>query len=156
MTRTLQFIKDFNGILGSRMTMMDFYNQKEIDVYKNAFLRDNRTRTIAAVGYHGCGVFGIQDEIYDDAMPTRFRLLDGAIPSDLLNTRDDENRIVFPENMRDDLIITDFQVDIDILTPPPPELQRAPRNPERPAGERWVEAPMDAEIENGKTSIEKR
>ena len=73
MTRCIQFIKDFNGIVGSRMIMMDFFSQKEIEVYKNAFLRDNRTRTIAAVGYFGSGVFGVEDEIYDGASPKKFR-----------------------------------------------------------------------------------
>ena len=73
MTRTLQFIKEFNGVLGCRLIMMDFFSVREIEVYKNAFLRDNRTRTIAAVGNFGSGVFGITDEIYDDTVPHRFR-----------------------------------------------------------------------------------
>ena len=73
MTRTLQFVKEFNGTLGSKLIMMDFFSTREIDVYKNVFLRDNRTRTIAAVGYFGNGVFGTEDEIYDNATPHRFR-----------------------------------------------------------------------------------
>lgn len=73
MTRCLQFIKDFNGIIGSRMIMQDFFSIREIEVYRNNFLRDNRTRTIAAVGTHGFGVFGTEDEIYDDAIPTKIR-----------------------------------------------------------------------------------
>lgn len=69
-----------------------------------------------------------------------FRLLDGAIPSDLLSTYEDVNRIAFPENIRDDLIRINFMVDIDVLTPPPPELvRRDPQRAERPAEERWIE-----------------
>ena len=73
MTRTLQFCKDFNGLKGSRMILIDFFTVREVEVYSNAFLRDNRTRTIAAVGTHAHGVFGTDDEFYDDVQPTRFR-----------------------------------------------------------------------------------
>ena len=55
------------------MMLVDFFTPKEIEVFANRFLRDNRTRTIAAVGEHGLGVFGTGDEIYDNATPTRFR-----------------------------------------------------------------------------------
>lgn len=84
-----------------------------------------------------------------------FRLLDGAIPSDLLTTHEDENRITFPENMRDDLINTAFQVDIDILPPPPQELQLPVRNPNRERGG-WIEAPEDDGQQNGKSSMNKK
>ena len=73
MTRSLQFIKEYNGLRGSRMILVDFYTPREVEVYRNAFLRDNRTRTIAAVGHGGQGVYGIGDEIYDGLQPSRFR-----------------------------------------------------------------------------------
>ena len=73
MTRSLQFVKDFNGVKGSRLTMMDLFTQTEIEVFKEKFLRNGNTDTIAAVGTRGEGVFGTTDEIYDDANPTSFR-----------------------------------------------------------------------------------
>ena len=73
MTRSIQFVKDFNGRKHSRMMLLDMFTSKEIEVFTSSFLRDNRTRTIAAVGNHGMGVMGINDELYHDATPTRFR-----------------------------------------------------------------------------------
>ena len=68
--------------------------------------------------------------------------MDGAIPEELLVTNVDRNRIAFPENMRDDIIETVFEIDIDILPPPPPTYQREvrPRAAENaPVQDRWFE-----------------
>lgn len=73
MTRSLQFVKEYNGLRGSRLILVDFFTPREVEVYRNGFLRDNRTRTIAAVGYSGHGVYGIGDEIYDGLNASRFR-----------------------------------------------------------------------------------
>ena len=124
MTRSLQFIKEFNGLKHSRMMMIDLFTSKEIEVFTNSFLRDNRTRTIAAVGSRGHGVLGIEDELYHDASPISFRLLDGNIPEDLLMTVVDDFREPFPNNMREDIIHTDYVVDIDVLPTRPPALIR--------------------------------
>ena len=53
--------------------------------------------------------------------------MDGNIPEDLLATRIDPQRDAFPANMRPDVLPTQFEVDIDVLTPPPPELRREMR-----------------------------
>lgn len=86
-------------------------------------------------------------------------MLDGTIPSDLLSTREDDERVAFPDDMRDDLITTDFQVDIDVLTPPVQALAEAlnmnapAENQERPVEQRWIEMPDEIEQENGKSSM---
>ena len=56
--------------------------------------------------------------------------------------------------MRDDLIQTVFQVDIDVLPPPPQELQIPVRNPNRERGG-WIEVPEVDGQQNGKSSLEK-
>ena len=138
MARSLQFIKEFNGTKHSRMKLIDLFTIKEIEVFTNLFLRDNRTRTIAAVGTRGDGVFGTEDELYHNAIPTSFRLIDGNIPEDLLTTSD-VGRVPFPNNMRDDIINTEYVVDIDVLADRPPALRRnRNREPAPPAEDRWI------------------
>ena len=73
MLRVIQFVKDFNGIKGSRLRLADFFTIQEVEVFVEKFTTDNRTRPIATVGYRGEGVFGTQDEIYDNVRPTGFR-----------------------------------------------------------------------------------
>lgn len=142
MARSLQFIKEFNGIKHSRMKLIDLFTPKEVEVFTNSFLRDNQTRTIAAVGTRGDGVFGIEDELYHNATSTSFRLIDGNIPEDLLTTRDEFGRDPFPDNMRDDIITTEYVIDIDVLTSRPPALKKktvAKTNPAPPVERRWLE-----------------
>ena len=73
MLRSIQFVKDFNGVKGSRMRLSDLFTLQEIDVFADKFLTDNKTRPITTVGYRGEGVFGIQDQVYDNIRPTSFR-----------------------------------------------------------------------------------
>ena len=67
--------------------------------------------------------------------------MEGTIPEDLLNLQVNEDRNPFPDTMRDDILATTYEIDIDVL-PPAPEARVEAVEP-RPVEERWVEEPNE-------------
>ena len=61
MARTAKFVTDYNAIRGSRLVLRDFFLKDEIELFTRKFLENNKP--ITALGDHGEGVIGIQDQI---------------------------------------------------------------------------------------------
>ena len=75
LVRMATFVKEFNGIKGSRLVLTDFATEKEVCILKRDYLntanRPNNLLTNFAMGSYGPG-----DEVYDDVtiLQIRYRL----------------------------------------------------------------------------------
>ena len=65
MARTAKFVVDFNGVKGSKMTMINFATSQEVDVFKKQYLGPDNW-PISAVGNYARGSYGIDDEVFDN------------------------------------------------------------------------------------------
>ena len=63
MARTAKFVVDFNGVKGSKMTMINFATSQEVDVFRKQYLGSDNW-PISAVGIYARGSYGTEDEVY--------------------------------------------------------------------------------------------
>ena len=112
MLRTCRFIKEYNNVKGSRLILMDFFSADEVTFFQRNYLTSsNRANDI--IGSLAYGQIGILDEINDRPTLETFQLINGAVPDEIVQIFNNEDRQRFPETMAEDIVTRECQVDFD-------------------------------------------
>ena len=112
LARTSKFIVDFNGVKGSKMTLVNFATTQEVDVFRRQYLGSDHW-PINLVGNYAEGSFGAIDEVYGNPPIVSIRLLDNPVPEEILTLRNKTDEETFPSNMFPNIIRLEHQIDID-------------------------------------------
>ena len=112
MIKTASFIQEFNGVKGTAFVLADFFTTWEVLNLKNSYLQPNG-RPIRAVGTYAPGSYGEDDEVEGRANIINIRIIDNAVPEELLVEEPLPDDIKYPNDMRDDVIQVGFRIDID-------------------------------------------
>lgn len=139
MIKTASFIQEFNGVKGTAFVLADFFTTWEVLNLKNSYLQPNG-RPIRAVGTSAPGSYGEDDEVEGRAniinirlvlqskifvflssflslqstlIVIHYRIIDNAVPEELLVEEPLPDDTKYPNDMRDDVIQVGFRIDID-------------------------------------------